>query len=174
MGIFAGLVRREFHRDIADLEGNELTTDWHPPKHPKVTTLLLVEDYPAVRLSLKMGLQSRRKFKILEAASADEALEICRSYQGGIDLFVVDVVMPGIWGDELARRLALMRPRTPVVFISGHTAEMLVDHGILTGTEPFLGKPFDGKVLAQKIEELLGTANPATRPNEGALPASNS
>lgn len=150
--------------------GNDLTTEGRPPK---VITLLLVEDDAAVRLSLKMGLQSRPKFKILEAESGDEALAICRSYPAVIDLVVVDVVMPSMWGDELARRLALVRPRMPVVFISGHSAEMLVDHGILTGREPFLGKPFDGKLLAKKIKELLEPEAPASRPNEGALPAGN-
>ncbi len=123
--------------------------------------MLVVEDDPAVRDSLTMGLHTQQKFKILEAEGGDEALAICQNYKGAIDLVVTDVVMPSMWGDEFARRLALVRPRTPVVFISGHSEEMLVDHGILTGTEPFFGKPFENKLLAKKIMEMLGHEDPA-------------
>jgi DNA-binding response OmpR family regulator len=153
--------------------GIDLTTERRHSKPPNVTTLLLVEDDLAVRDSLRMGLETQPNFEILEAGGSDEALAICQSYKGTIDVFVIDVVLPSIWGNELARRLALVRPGTPVVFISGHIEEMLLDHGILTGREPFMGKPFDGRVLAKKIKEILEPEMPVTRPNEGALPAGN-
>jgi DNA-binding NtrC family response regulator len=120
-----------------------------------------------------MRLAAHEEFKILEAGSGDEALAICQSYSGTIDVVVADVIMAGMWGHELASRQALLRPRIPVLLISGHSQDMLVDHGILTGKEHFLEKPFKGRVLEQKIKDLLEPQRSAILPNESALPAGN-
>jgi two-component system cell cycle sensor histidine kinase/response regulator CckA len=147
-----------------------VTTEGRDHQTPTLKTVLLVEDDSHVRNSLTMGLAALQKYKILEAGSGDEALAICQSYKGVIDVVVVDVVMPKMWGNELAVRLAIARPQTPVLYISGRSEEELIASGILTGRESFLPKPFDAKDLSQKMEEIFAATTPLTRPNPAGLP----
>ncbi len=123
-------------------------------------TVLFVEDDSAVRLALVMGLL-HRNFKVLEAGDGDEAVAICRSYEGTIDVVVVDVIMPRMWGHEFVIQLQQLRPNTPVVYISGHSEEMLKSRNVLGHGEAFLAKPFQAKELAEKIMELLAEAQSA-------------
>jgi len=147
-----------------------VTAEGRDPQSTKLTTVLLVEDDSHVRLSLTMGLVALQKFKVLEAGSGDEALAICQSYKGTIDMVVVDVVMPKMWGNELAVRLALARPQTPLLYISGRSEDELIASGILTGRESFLPKPFDAKILVQKMEEIFAATTALTGPHKGVLP----
>lgn len=132
--------------------------------------MLLVEDDSAVRLSFVMGL-THRQFKVLEAGDGEEALGICQSYNGVIDAVVVDIIMPRMWGHEFARRMALLRPRIPVLYISGHSEETLVSQGILTGGEPFLAKPFHAGILAKKLKQLLEKESASLLPDDRIVPA---
>ncbi len=117
-------------------------------------TVLFVEDDTAVRLALVMGLL-HRNFKVLEAGDGDEAVAICASYEGTIDIVIADVIMPRMWGHEFAVQLQRLRPHTPLLYISGHSEEMLTNRKILSRGAAFLPKPFQAKGLAEKIMELL-------------------
>lgn len=148
-----------------------MTAEGRDPQSTKLTTVLLVEDDAQVRLSLTMGLLAQQRFKIVEAGSGDEALAICQSYKGAIDVIVVDVVMPKMWGNELAVRLVLARPQIPILYISGRSEDELIASGILTGREYFLPKPFDAKILAQKMDEIFAAmTSPVLCPNIGIHP----
>ena len=121
---------------------------------PKGTeTILLVEDEDAVRILAERVLKSRG-YTIIEARNGREGLKLCESHPGQIDLLVTDVVMPELGGRELAAAAVKLRPGLKVMFVSGHSMEMMMKEDVHTGTA-FLRKPFTPLQLAQKVREAL-------------------
>ncbi|MBN1868105.1 PAS domain-containing protein [Candidatus Sumerlaeota bacterium] len=117
-------------------------------------TILLVEDDEMVRgLTAKM-LESIG-YTVRVAGDAHEALSFCEEHDVPIDLLLTDVVMPGMKGDELSNRAIAVRPELPVLFMSGHTSEMIVNHGVLEENLHFIQKPFTLRDLAHKIREAI-------------------
>jgi CheY-like chemotaxis protein len=120
-------------------------------------TILLVEDETNVRSLAQMILKSCG-YKILEAKSGDEALQICAQHKGPIDLLLTDVIMPGLNGHELATRLTSKYPDLQVLYMSGYTDDIITRHGILSEGTMFMSKPFSSEMLARKVHEVLNKA----------------
>jgi len=120
-------------------------------------TILLVEDDELVR-DLAADILEPSGYRVLPAANGVEALRICAEHVGKIELMITDVVMPQMGGRELAERVALMRPDTLVLYISGYTDDAVVRHGVLDEEMSFLQKPFTPDSLARKVGDLLDTA----------------
>ncbi len=118
-------------------------------------TILVVEDEDAVR-SLVCRILAGLGYRVLEAADGTEALEVAQSHDSSIDLLFTDVVMPGMRGWEIARRLRESRPETRVVFASGYPGERVDDdtRQEFVG-EKILAKPFTPGELAWKIRETI-------------------
>ncbi len=116
-------------------------------------TILVVEDESSVRM---VAVASLRKagYRVLEATEGEEALRIAESHDGPIDLVLTDVLMPGIHGPALVKRLNERR-RVRVLFMSGHADDALLHHGVLEGGLAFLEKPFTRDELAKKVREVL-------------------
>jgi two-component system cell cycle sensor histidine kinase/response regulator CckA len=116
-------------------------------------TILVVEDDPLVRA---MTLRSLREagFEVLEAANGRSALELL-SNQARLDAVLTDLAMPGMGGQELARRLWETRPGLPVVFMSGYTDDVVNRRGLLERGVAFLEKPVSPDVLARKMRQVL-------------------
>jgi FixJ family two-component response regulator len=68
---------------------------------------------------------------------------------------VSDVVMPRMSGRELAFQLAPERPDMKVLYISGHTEDAIVHHGVLEDQVAFLRKPFSEQTLAARVRRVL-------------------
>jgi PAS domain S-box-containing protein len=117
-------------------------------------TILVVEDEDAVRAVAREALR-RQGYRVLEAANAEAALVVAAGFAGHIGLLLTDVVMPGLSGRALADRLAALRPRTRVLYMSGYTDDAIVQHGVLEPGLSFLQKPFTPDVLAQRVREEL-------------------
>ena len=75
-----------------------------------------------------------------------------------IDLLLTDVVMPEMNGRELSERLAEKNPGMRRLFMSGHTADILAQHGVLEKNVHFIQKPFVLKELATKVASALSDA----------------
>jgi CheY-like chemotaxis protein len=118
-------------------------------------TILLVENEEIVRALIK-GILKGSGYTVLEAADGKEALKISHQHRGRIHLLLTDVVMPHMSGRELAQKLAASRTDMKVLYMSGHTEDAIVRHGILVGEVNFLQKPFQSEVLMRKVRELLG------------------
>jgi PAS domain S-box-containing protein len=114
--------------------------------------ILLVEDEDIVRRLVRQQLESLG-YTVLDAGKGETALEIAENHE--IDILVSDVVMPGMSGPELARRLVDRRPGLPVLFMSGYTDAFLGRHGFADGDHEVLQKPFDQSELASRIRDLL-------------------
>ena len=98
---------------------------------------------------------------MVQAASGEAALELLHQ-DGMIDVLLTDVVMPGMSGAELARRLAASHPETRVLYISGYTDGTLSGDGVVPEDAAFLQKPFTPEVLVKKVREVLDL-NPVTK-----------
>ena len=116
-------------------------------------TLLIVEDEPSVRNMVASALR-HDGYRLLIASSAEEALTIADAHDGPIDLLLTDAMMPGKSGVELANLMAVRRPATPVIVMSGYTDETLDVPGM---KEPIalLQKPFTPRELRRRIKDAL-------------------
>ncbi len=117
-------------------------------------TVLVVEDEDGVRNLVRDILQTAG-YTVLEARHGAEALDVSERHVGPIHLMLTDVVMPEMSGRELAQRLAILRPATKVLFMSGYTANAVVHHGVLDPDTDFLQKPITAAVLTRKVRQIL-------------------
>ena len=113
-----------------------------------------MEDERAIRLSTKRLLE-RLGYAVLSAASPGEAMQVAAACQGTIDLLLTDVVMPEMTGRELAVRLVELRPDLRCIYMSGYTANVIAQHGVLDEGVRFLPKPFTRDDLAHAIRAAL-------------------
>ncbi|MGH7740482.1 MAG: PAS domain S-box protein [Candidatus Eiseniibacteriota bacterium] len=116
--------------------------------------VLLVEDEPMVRDLLVETLVGAG-FAVTAAANGQEALRRLEQGPLPMDILVTDVVMPGLTGPELAKRVLEARPGIHVLYISGYTADELGPRGPLEAWESFLQKPFSPSSLIRKIRSAL-------------------
>ncbi len=125
-------------------------------------TILVVEDEDAVR-NLMVRVLRASGYTVLDAANARQALPLGEHYDGPIDLFVADVVLPGMKAPQLAKRLKAARPGMQVLYISGHGDQALEEADV---HEVLLVKPFSIERLMVEIRRLLDRVDrPACSPN---------
>lgn len=117
-------------------------------------TVLVVEDEGAVRRVAVRVLQGLG-YGVVEARDRDEALRVLEVHPGHIDLLLTDVVLPGIGGRELADRVTAARPGIKVLFTSGYTADVILQHRLLEHDVALLQKPFTRESLARKVRDVL-------------------
>jgi CheY-like chemotaxis protein len=128
-------------------------------------TILLVEDEPMVR-ELFRDVLLEAGYTVLEAKNGMEALDIASSHGAPIQLMVTDVVMPGMAGGELVRRMATKRPEVKVLYVSGYTDDVLVRRGVIDSGANFLQKPFMPDDLARVVRGIL---DGGLRPSPGRV-----
>ena len=116
--------------------------------------VLLVEDEPLVRTMARRTLEDLG-YSVAEAGTAAQALEQVGSGGDDIRLVITDVIMPGMSGRELGARLAERRPDLPVLFVSGHPSQFVLEQGLLDQGQAFLQKPFLPDVLGAAVRTLL-------------------
>ena len=138
------------------VQASERRPDKLPPQgHGE--TVLLVEDEAPVRAVTLLLLESLG-YRVLEAASAEEALRLAQAGREKIELLMSDVIMPGKNGHELAVALRRRDPGLKVLFQSGYAGETVARHGIAEAETAFLQKPFTLEALAKKVREVLDQA----------------
>jgi two-component system cell cycle sensor histidine kinase/response regulator CckA len=116
--------------------------------------ILLVEDESDVRAWMRDAL-IEEGYEVLAASGGVQALRTCTLRAGPIDLVVTDVVMPGMSGPDLVRRLETQRPDLPVLYVSGYAGEDQPSRGLRgTGAE-LLEKPFNRRDLVRRIGRIL-------------------
>jgi response regulator RpfG family c-di-GMP phosphodiesterase len=119
-------------------------------------TILVVDDDNNVRALIRETLKMKG-YNVLDAQFNSGALMASGRHRGTIHLMVADVMMPGINGRELGRRLELLRPDMKILYISGYPKEVLLDEKILEERSSFLQKPLSPETLLPKIREVLDT-----------------
>ena len=134
-----------------------LTTTRFPLSYPfpaPATTILVVDDE---RISRRVAYRilSEEGYRVLEAENHFEAISVLGQARGRVDLVMIDVVMPGCDGVELASQILDEWPDQRILYMSAHPAEVLVRHGLQSLNVPFLAKPYTrGEALA-KVRQAL-------------------
>ncbi len=120
-------------------------------------TVLVVEDEEPLRSLARTCLESNG-YSVLDAPDAAAALELAGDYRSPIHLLLTDVVMPGIDGRELAKRLLVLQPEVKVVYMSGYTNDLIDRQGKLDRDTVLLEKPFTLHALLTKVYKALHPA----------------
>jgi len=116
--------------------------------------ILVVDDEPGVLRLLQRVLETAG-CRVLAAASAEEALMELEGSEGGLDLLVTDIVMPGKSGVELADEVRARLPGTAVLFVSAYTSDALREQGIASLAAYLLQKPFTAEELLSQVRRTL-------------------
>jgi len=117
-------------------------------------TILLVEDEAPVREVTTIQLDALG-YRVLSCPNGEAALATARAHMGPVHLLLSDLVLPGMNGRELARRLAEARPGLKVLFTSGYGEDVAARQGALDPGAHFLEKPYTLAILARKVRESL-------------------
>jgi two-component system, OmpR family, response regulator len=115
--------------------------------------VLVVDDEPNIALAV-CYLLDKEGMQTTTASSGEQALELLRSYP--YDLIVLDVMMPGLNGYEVAKRMHIegLCPEARIVFLTAKGAESDRKEGFAAGGEYYITKPFDTEVFVQTIKEI--------------------
>jgi CheY-like chemotaxis protein len=122
-------------------------------------TILLVEDAEALRLLVRELLESAG-YTVLDADGPEKALSLVQSTPGPIHLVLTDMVMPRMNGQELAKRIATLKPEARFTFMSGYSDQAMGDQGTLEPGALFLQKPFTMDALMRTIRQALDAGPP--------------
>ena len=128
--------------------------DGRPPAKRGRETILVVEDEAAI-LRLTKRMLEGLGYTVLAANTPSESLRLAREHAHPIDLLVTDVVMPEMNGRDLARALTSLHPGLGSLFMSGYTANVIEQHGVLAAGVHFVQKPFSKQELAARVREAL-------------------
>jgi signal transduction histidine kinase len=117
-------------------------------------TILLVEDDLPVRATAARIL-TNQGYRIIEAGDAAIALEILEKNGDPIQLMITDVVLPGLGGRELAEQVAVRRPDIRILYVSGYTDDVILQHRLVERDVTLLQKPFTASALSAKVRDVL-------------------
>jgi len=118
--------------------------------------ILVVDDEPSVTRNLKLNLESGGGYDVFAENHAANALTAARLFRP--DLILLDVMMPGMDGGDVAARLRLdpLLRNTPVIFLTALVSnEETEGHEMVSGAETFLAKPVDIGELRKTMEEHI-------------------
>lgn len=116
--------------------------------------IVVADDEADIRRLVSFTLR-RRGYAVLEASAGDAALDLIR--QEHPDLCVLDVMMPGLTGTEVAQALT-SDPATaeiPIIMLSAKGQAVEIEHGLESGARAYLVKPFSPSALATQVAEIL-------------------
>src|SRR5205823_6262923 len=116
-------------------------------------TILITEDDPLIR-NLLVTVLSRENYTVLEADSAEEAVNLSNRFEGIIDLLIADFGLKMMTGRQAAEKISQSRPGLKVLHTSGHPLEKLEELEGIPRAE-FLAKPYLPKDLIATIKEIL-------------------
>ena len=94
-------------------------------------------------------------YRVLEAGDGVAALAMLNGEHTPIQLMITDVVLPGMGGRELAEQVARLRPEVSILYVSGYTDDVILQHRLVERDVTLLQKPFTARSLAARVREVL-------------------
>ena len=131
-----------------------MDNDLSAPELPLIRSVLVVDDAGVVR-RLSFRVLSESGYRVFEAASAVEALEVLAMLRGHVDLVLVDVVMPEVNGVDLVRLIRERWAQPAILFMSAYPAEVLAREGLKDLRVQFLAKPFARDELLAAVQRAI-------------------
>lgn len=125
-------------------------------------TILVVEDNGALR-RLMLRILEGCGYAVLEAANGAQGLELFQQ-RGTVDLAILDMVMPGMSGLDVAAEIERQKPGIKILYVSGHTASVAIDSISRRSPDNVLLKPFDAADLIDRVAQLLEPDGPRPSP----------
>jgi two-component system, cell cycle sensor histidine kinase and response regulator CckA len=129
------------------------------PDVRRAPSILVIDDQPTVR-RMAHRLLSEWGFRVFEAESGEEGMEVLDTARSGIQLVIVDIVMPFADGVQVTRRIRERWPDQRILYMSAHPAEVLMEYGLSHLDAPFLAKPFTRDELLTKVSDALARTQP--------------
>jgi CheY-like chemotaxis protein len=117
-------------------------------------TILLIDD-EAIILDVGKQMLEKLGYRVIIANSGREGLEIYKTKRNEIDLIILDMIMPGMGGNEVYKQLQILNPTLKVLLSSGYSLDGLARDILNQGCNGFIQKPFQLKQLSQKIRKIL-------------------
>ena len=117
-------------------------------------TVLVVEDEASV-LELATRMLNGLGYAVLSAGAPGDATRLAEGHEGEIHLLLVDVILPGMNGRDFAKQIRTTRPAMKCLFMSGYTADVIANRGMLDEGAAFIAKPFAKWDLAAKVRAVL-------------------
>jgi PAS domain S-box-containing protein len=118
-------------------------------------TILLVDDEEYIR-ELGVELLSDVGYKVLTATDGESALQLYRKDQQRIDLFILDLVIPGMGGKKCYEEILKINPQAKILIVSGYySVNGPGKEAMEAGAKGFVGKPFDVSYMLKAVRDIL-------------------
>ena len=117
-------------------------------------TILMVDDEEII-LNMGSKILERLGYRVLPANSGKKALEVYEAEKDGIDLIILDMIMPGMGGGETFDRIRAIDPHAKVLLSSGYSLDGEATDILKRGCNGFIQKPFKFKDLSLRIKVIL-------------------
>ncbi|MCD7919739.1 MAG: response regulator transcription factor [Clostridiales bacterium] len=132
--------------------------------------VLVLEDEDSIRSFVVLNLQ-RAGYQTVEASSGEDALELMKQ-NPDIRLALLDVMLPGIDGFEVCRRIRASGKRVGIIMLTARSQEMDKVTGLMTGADDYVTKPFSPAELTARVDALyrrIGDSDTAATPRSGEI-----
>jgi len=119
-------------------------------------TVLIVDDEEIV---IGVGRQMLQKlgYSVLTASNGQEAVDVCNNSPDAVDLVLLDMIMPGMGAGDTYDQLKAINPAIKVILSSGYSLDQKASAILDRGCNGFIQKPFNMKILEEKIAQVLKT-----------------
>jgi CheY-like chemotaxis protein len=121
-------------------------------------TILVVDDEVSI-LNVVDEWLTALGYHVITVTNGSEAMELFQRQPGGIDLVVLDMIMPGMSGGEVFDRLKALGSKVPVILSSGYSVEGEASKIMERGVEAFIQKPYHIEDFSRLIREVLDRGN---------------
>ena len=152
--VFSIYLPAHHYASVPEAKTSRMPVAEFQPRHNVRPSVLLVEDEAPVRAFAGRALRLKG-YEVHEAENAEAALDLLSDTDLTVDVFVTDVVMPGMDGPTWVREALKQRPKTKIVFMSGYTDDIFAEGHAPIPNSAFLAKPFTLNELAQMVAQQL-------------------
>jgi len=135
-------------------EGAQVTRSQNDVIPHGTESILLVEDEPEL-LKVSEQMLGELGYTVVAVNNPEEAILHAEQHGKAIDLLLTDVIMPKMNGRDLSNRIISMHPDIRNLFMSGYTADLIANQGVLDEGINFLQKPFSLQSMARKVRAVL-------------------